>query len=156
MRLKKTTAFTLSELMVVLVISSIVISIAFLALSAVQKQIRSIQQTYEKQQEIQYIERVLLGDLNTRYGYYDAAKNELLFVNSKDTVLYQFQKNKLLRKKDTIPLALISKKMYLSGEEVKEGCIDALALYFSNTFSTNSIFVYTVKDASQYLDSHGI
>lgn len=149
---KRTTAFTLGELMVVLVVSSIVVTIAFFALSSVQRQIRTIQFTYENQQKIQYTERLLLGDLNTYKGYYDDKNNLLLLRDSKDSVHYRFYNDRLVREQDTIRLSLVSKKMYLLGEEVESGPIDALELQFSNTFSTNSIFVYKIHDASHYLE----
>lgn len=150
---KKVRAFTLSELMVVLVVSSIVVTIAFLALSTVQKQVRNIQLAYEKQQEIQYLERILLADLNTHEGYYDATKDALILMSSKDTLRYYFNKNNIVRKRDTIPLEIASKKMYLNGDEVKSGFVDAVEYYFSNTFYTSSIFAFKVKDAAYYLNN---
>ncbi|MBL4604158.1 MAG: type II secretion system protein, partial [Flavobacteriaceae bacterium] len=50
--MKKVHSFTLSELLVVLVISSIAVTISFLALNNVQKQIRNINLVFEKQQKI--------------------------------------------------------------------------------------------------------
>lgn len=149
---KKVTAFTLSELMVVLVVSSIVVTIAFLALSSVQKQVRNIQYTYEKQQEIQYLERVLFGDLNNYEGVYDDTKGQLFFENSRDSLEYFFLKEVVVRNGDTIPLKMTAKNMYLHGKEVKSGAIDAIELEFSDTFSTNSVFVYKKNDASQYIE----
>jgi len=149
---KKVQAFTLSELMVVLVVSSIVVTIAFLALSSVQKQVRNIQYTYEKQQEIQYLERVLFGDLNSYEGVYDDTKERLFFENAVDSLQYFFLKEVVVRNGDTIPLKLTMKNMYLHGKEVKNGVIDAIELGFSDTFSTNSVFVYKKNDASHYIE----
>ncbi len=149
---KKVKAFTLSELMVVLVVSSIVVTIAFLALSSIQKQVRSIQYTYEKQQEIQHLERMLFGDLNQHEGVYDDAKKQLLFENSTDSLRYVFLKDVVVRNGDTIPLGLTLKELYLHGQKIKNGVIDAIELEFSDTFSTNSIFVYKKNDASHYMD----
>lgn len=151
MKQKRIAAFTLSELMVVLVVSSIVVTIAFFALSSVQKQVRSIQQTYEKQQEIQFIERLLLGDLNTHEGYYDDKKKVLLLTNSRDSVQYYFDDHIMTRNKDTMRLKVVSKVLYREGKEIKKGSIDAIELQFSNTFSIHSIFVSKMNDASHYI-----
>ena len=153
---KKVKAFTLSELMVVLVVSSIVVTIAFLALSSIQKQVRNIQYTYEKQQEIQHLERILLGDLNSYEGIYDAVKGKLFFENTGDSLQYYFLKDVVVRNGDTIPLKLTMKQLYLHGKEVKRGVIDAIELEFSDTFSTNAVFVYKKNDASHYIDNNGI
>ncbi|MDT7831226.1 prepilin-type N-terminal cleavage/methylation domain-containing protein [Flavobacteriaceae bacterium S356] len=153
---QKVKAFTLSELMVVLVVSSIVVTIAFLALSSIQKQVRNIQYTYEKQQEIQYLERVLFGDLNSYEGIYDDTKKKLFFENTEDSLQYHFLKDVVVRNGDTIPLKLTMKQLYLHGEEVKKGVIDAIELEFSDTFSTNTVFVYKKNDASHYIDTNGI
>lgn len=153
---KKVQAFTLSELMVVLVVSSIVVTIAFLALSSIKKQIRSIQNTYETQQEILYLERALLGDLNTFEGTFNAKKNQLQLTNFRDSLDYVFLDDTIVRDGDTIPLKMVDKKLYLHGEEVSSGAVDAIELTFSNTFSTNSVFVYKKNDASHYIENHGI
>lgn len=149
---QKVKAFTLSELMVVLVVSSIVVTIAFLALSSVQKQVRNIQYTYEKQQEVQYLERALFGDLNRYEGVYDDIKKQLLFKNTEDSLHYFFLKDMVVRNGDTIPLKLTNKQLYLRGKVVKKGVVDAVALEFSDTFSTNSVFVYKKNDASHYIE----
>lgn len=149
---KKVQAFTLSELMVVLVVSSIVVTIAFLALSSIQKQVRNIQYTYEKQQEIQYLERALFGDLNRYEGIYNDTKKQLLFENSGDSLRYSFLHDVVVRNGDTLPLKLTRKQLYLHGQEIKKGIVDAIALEFSDTFSTNTVFVYKKNDASHYLE----
>lgn len=151
MNRKRVAAFTLSELMVVLVVSSIVVTIAFFALNSVQKQIRNIQQTYEKQQEIQFVERLLLGDLNTHQGYYNDKKNKLVLTSLKDSIHYYFQDHVMVRNKDTIRLQVVSKIFYREGKETKEGYVDAVELQFSNTFSRHSIFVSKMNDAFHYI-----
>ena len=145
------TAFTLSELMVVLVISSMVVTIAFFALNAVQKQIHTIRKVYENQQKIQYMERVLVADLNTHQGIYSKKDSILLFRNSKDSIQYHFKNRTVIRNKDTMYSNFVSKKIYFLGDEVKDGVVDALELHVSNTFSVNTIFVYKINDASQYV-----
>ena len=68
----KIKAFTLGELLVVLVVSSIAITISFLALENVQKQLKSIQSIFETQQQINHLERSITTDLNLFIGVYNA------------------------------------------------------------------------------------
>jgi competence protein ComGC len=74
---KKVTAFTIAEMLVVLVISGIVISLTMLILSLVQKQLSIINTNNEKTTEIQLLERVLWQDFN-RHNLYVYCK----FCNS--------------------------------------------------------------------------
>lgn len=145
-------AFTLSELLVVLVISSIVVTLSFLALSNVQRQVRAIHLAFEKQQKIVKLERLLSMDLNKREAFYDEGKNTLLFANATDTIVYQFTKDKVYREKDSMDLSCENKQFYLDGNQVVSGAVDALEFSFSDTYSEKGFFVFKRKDASYYIN----
>ena len=68
---KKINAFTLGELLIVMVISSLVVSLSFLALNNIQRQMRSVQATFKKQQKILTLERMLTTDLHGGTAYCD-------------------------------------------------------------------------------------
>ena len=72
---KKIKAFTLSEMLVVLVISSIVIAAAFLILTMVQKQFMVVQKNINNKQEINFFERLLWRDFNTYTINYQKKKD---------------------------------------------------------------------------------
>lgn len=149
---KKIHAFTLTELLVVLVISSIVITIAFLGLNHVQRQVRLINQTFEKQQKVIKLERLLNADLNTHKARYDKLRRILFLENQKDTVVYHFLQNQIIRDKDSISLDSQNMFLYLDGEIVSTGNIDAIEFSFSDTYSQKGFFVYKRKDASHYMN----
>lgn len=152
MRTRKIAAFTLSELLVVLVISSIVVSLTFVVLGLVQKQISKIQRNFKDQQEIQLLERVLLQDINTHYAFYQKEKDFLNLESAKDTILYQFEENYILREKDTFHLKIVEKQFLLDNKVVKTGWVDAMHLEFNQSYSAKNIFIYKIKDASHYLN----
>ncbi|MDG2194284.1 MAG: prepilin-type N-terminal cleavage/methylation domain-containing protein [Polaribacter sp.] len=152
MRTKKVDAFTLSELLVVLVVSSIVISLTFVILGLVQKQIREIQSNLKDQQEIQFLERILLQDINTHRAFYRQQKDELFLVSNKDTILYHLEKEYLVRLKDTIKLRLVEKQFFLDGKQIKNGWFDAIGLRFNQSYTSKNILVFKVKDAAHYLN----
>jgi competence protein ComGC len=150
--LKKVTSFTLSELLVVLVISSIAVTLSFLALRNVQKQIKSINTVFEKQQKMNSLERIINADLNRFTGAYDQKNNQLTFTSLKDTVRYNFKENHLFRNLDSIALKIKKTSFFLDGVEVTNGVIDAIEFSFENTYTQNNLFVYKRKDASHYIN----
>ncbi|WP_406755908.1 PulJ/GspJ family protein, partial [Tenacibaculum maritimum] len=79
---KKIKAFTLSEMLVVLVISSILISLTFLILSMVQQQVEIIQGNLKRKQQVQFLERVLWKDFNEYSVVYNQENTIFLLKNS--------------------------------------------------------------------------
>jgi prepilin-type N-terminal cleavage/methylation domain-containing protein len=152
MKTKKVAAFTLSELLVVLVISSIVVALTFVVLGLIQKQISEIQRNFKDQQEIQLLERVLLQDLNKHQAFYQKDKDLLNLYSTKDSVLYQFEATCIIRNKDTFHLKVVDKQFLLDNTIAKEGWIDAIDLEFAQSYSAKNIFIYKVKDAAHYLN----
>jgi len=150
--MRKVNAFTLSELLVVLVLSSIVVTLSFLALSNVQKQLRKITQTYEKQQTIGSLERMLNTDLNRYEADFDAKKRILFLKNDKDSISYQFSKKGIVKGTDSIALVPNKVDFFLDGKEVNSGVVDALEFSFSDTFSQDRFFVSKRKDAAYYIN----
>lgn len=149
---RKIQAFTLGELLVVLVISSIVVTLAFLTLSNVQRQVKSINDTFETQQKVIKLERLLMLDLNTRNASYDSQKKRIVLTRGKDTVSYQFAESTIIREKDTIALSPAKMLFYLDGELVSSGDIDAIECSFSDLYAQKGFFVFKKKDASHYIN----
>lgn len=154
MKIKKVKAFTLSELLVVLVISGIVVSITFLALQLVQKQIKEIQVNYRDQQDIQQFERVIVNDLNTRKPLLKKEENQLVFYGANDVITYTFEKDYFIREKDTFKLKIIEKSFFLDNEKVDKGNVDAIHFKFTQSYSVKQLFVYTVKDSEYYMNQN--
>lgn len=151
-RTKKIHAFTLSELLVVLVISSIVVTLSLLALGSVQKQVRSINLTFEKQQQILKLERWMAMDMNQSIVRFDRKKNVLECVKGKEIINYQFTEKGIIRGKDTLQLIPQNMNLYLDGELVKNEAVDAIEFAFSDTYSQKGFFVSKRKDASYYMN----
>lgn len=70
----------------------------------------------------------------------------------KDTVLYSFKENFVLRNKDTIKASIYKSTIYLDGNMVKGKAIDAIELQLSKEFSEKKLFISKIKDASFYLN----
>ncbi|WP_405610868.1 prepilin-type N-terminal cleavage/methylation domain-containing protein [Polaribacter sp. Asnod1-A03] len=153
MKRTKFKAFTLAEMIVVLVVSSIVISMSFLVLNMVRKQVSLIQINYSKKQEVQLFEATFMRDFNSYSAFYDKKKEQLILKNSKDSITYLFLENLIIRQKDTIQIEVVNKKLLLDGVEVKEQHIDAIEIKLSPQFSGKQLFVHQTKDASYYLNN---
>lgn len=150
---KKVDSFTLSEMLVVLVVSSIVISITFLALSMVQKQVRIIRKNVNIKQELQFLERSLWGDFNSHKVEYLDKQDQLLFTTSQGEIVYEFDDEYILKEQDTFLVKINDKRMYLDGQEVKSGVIDAIKLETFPIFGNTNVFIFKTKDASFYINN---
>lgn len=150
--IKKIKAFTIAELIVVLVLSSIVITIAIVVLNLVQKQVSGIQFNLQKQNEIQVLDKLLWHDFNTHKLHFFAKEEILLCTNPIDTITYQFNKDYILRNKDTIKAHVDEALFYLDAEKVIEKTIDAIEIQFSEKFQNKTLFIYKMKDATYYLN----
>ena len=151
---KKIRAFTLAELLVVLVISSIVIALGFSVISMLRKQVFVIQRNYNKKQMVQSFESVLQRDFNRGIATYDSNSENLIISSNKKRIIYQFLKEKIIRQEDTLALLINKKKFYLEGVIITGGFIDAIELEFDESFASKQIFIHQKKDATYYLNNN--
>lgn len=152
---KKVTAFTISELLVVLVISSILIGLSLTVLNLVQKQVSVIRSNYEKNTEIQQLERTLVYDFQRYKLLYNIQNNRLSAFSVNDTVTYHFNENFTVRNADTLYVSIVKLTKYLDGNPAKEGAIDAIELQLSKEFVAKKLFISKTKDASFYINNDG-
>ena len=149
---KKINAFTIAELLVVLVISGIVISLTLLMLNLVQQQLRIINNNNEQTKEIRFLERVLWQDFNRYNLFFNKKQQQLHCVSEIDTVQYTFKDTYTIRNTDTLNVAIFKTTTYLDGNTVIGKDIDAIELVVSKEIADKPIFIYTTKDASFYLN----
>lgn len=150
----KVKSFTLSELLVVMIITVIVVGIAFSVLSLVQRQIHSIRNNFDKTSTLSLFEQRLWQDFNSHNNIYYAT-DRLLLLSDVDTVDYRFKSNYTLRNSDTIPLNIVVKKTYFTGNEIKSGPIDAVSLSAKGELPHYLIFVSKENDASNFMNRDG-
>ena len=154
MRNTKLKSFTLSEMLVVMIITAIVVGMAFSVLSLVQKQIRSIQKNFGRTTELSLFEQELWQDFNTcnSIGF----KNEgIIMISDIDTVYYIFKENFVLRNRDTIHTRVKLEKAYYEGAEVTSGVIDAVS-FLAMEIPDYHVFVFSQTDPTQKMNQDGI
>ncbi|SFJ00102.1 PulJ/GspJ family protein [Olleya namhaensis] len=148
----KTKAFTLSEMIIVLILTSIVVGLAFSVLSLVQKHMSSIQENYNNTTVLNKLETALWLDFN-RYNriVFDTLENELKFVTALDSVSYKFHENYIIKGQDTFNITLENKVFYFVTETVEDGRIDALKLETTKVLQNQQLFVFKQNDASTFM-----
>jgi prepilin-type N-terminal cleavage/methylation domain-containing protein len=143
----KIQSFTLPELLVVLIITAIVVGLAFSVLRLVQKQIHAIETNFAKTSSLALFEQRLWQDFNELNNIqFNVKDNTLLLESEMDLVVYSFQKNYTLRNNDTIKLKLMTDKFLFKGKEVKEGNIDAISISGKAELPDYEIFVSKKND----------
>lgn len=154
MRDTKLKSFTLSEMLVVMIITAIVVGMAFGVLSLVQKQIRNIQKNFGRTTELSLFEQRLWQDLN---GYNSVVfQNEGITMTSDiDTMQYSFKESFVLRNKDTIHAKVKLEKAYYEGAEVTSGVIDAVS-FLATELPDYKIFVSSQPDPTLKMNQDGI
>lgn len=150
----KIPAFTLSEVLVVLVITSIVIAIAFTVLRLVTQQFTAIRSRYEERTEVTKFKQRLLFDFNKASDVSWSEQNQELDITIQDEVIqYEITPDYVLRDIDTIPFKIQSTSFYYLGDQVEEGTIDGLALDITISGRPIHFFVSRRVDAQHTMEA---
>ncbi|WP_418639278.1 PulJ/GspJ family protein [Winogradskyella sp.] len=148
----KIRAFTLNEMVIVMIISTIVIGIAFTVLSLVQRHMWSIQQNFKLNTEFNRLEQALWIDTNNYSAIkYNKMEREIQFKTVLDSTTYHFKSDYVLRDRDTFHVQIEQKRFFFDGIKVSEGMVDAIQLNLSAKFKDQSIFVFKHNDAIQFI-----
>jgi len=149
----KIQAFTLSEMLVVLLLTVIVVGLAFAILNLVQKQMWGIQDVYGQKTVNNHLKQALWIDFNSHSQiHWDPQQGALLLENELDKMGYQFREGYVLREKDTFYTDLIVKALYFNGNLVDEGAVDAMELTTSIESVNTDFFVFKRNAASNFMD----
>jgi len=148
----KVRAFTLNEMVIVMIISTIVIGLAFTVLSLVQRYMWSIQENFSLNTEFNRLEQTLWIDTNNYNTInYNKMKQELKFQTILDSTIYKFQLDYVLKDKDTFNVKIEQQKFFFNGIKVDEGTVDAIQLKLSKQYEDQSIFIFKHNDATQFI-----
>ncbi|MCX2839444.1 prepilin-type N-terminal cleavage/methylation domain-containing protein [Salinimicrobium sp. MT39] len=149
----KISAFTLTEILVVLVISAIVVGMAFSVLDLVQKNMRAIKENYEATTEVQHLRQQISIDFNRFHEIrFDKRLGELRLKNPIDSISYTLSEKLFFRNQDTLPVPVKEIQFFFLGNAVSEGKVDAVKL-FLNMSDNHFIFISKKNDAKTFFDS---
>jgi len=152
-KLKKIKAFTLSEMIVVLIITTIVVGMAFSVLNLVQKQMNGIEKNYSKNTEYNLLRQSLWIDFNRcDKVMYNAGNDELTFMNELKSTKYILSENNIIKEKDTFFLKWENQKFLFANKEISFGEIDAIDFETTMEFGNHRLFVYKNNSATTYMN----
>lgn len=153
---KKLNAFTLSEMVVVLIITGIVVGLGFSVLNLVQKNMQRIQRNFNERTELNALEESFWLDFN-RYPQveFDSLKDELRLKNALDSTTYRFNADKVIKGVDTFKIGGYKKHFMFNGDNVDNGKVDAIKLVITKAQQKNMRFVFKINSASHFMN-HGI
>lgn len=149
----KIRAFTLNEMIIVLIITSIVVGLVFSVLTILQRRFHDIQQRFEHQTEKHKFEQSFWIDFN-RYGSinYNEKRDELTFLSEIDSVRYQFYKDKIVKNLDTFMIDVEQKTFFFKGDKTQYGEIDAAKFTASKKGIDQTYFFSKRNDATHFMN----
>lgn len=149
----KIKAFTLNEMIVVLLITTLVVGMAFAVLQLVQNQMHDIQNNYERNTELNRLRQALWIDFNSYEEiYYDEQNSVLELRNEIASRSYSFQKSQIIREHDTFSIELQNQRFYFKNIEQLGGKVDAIHLTTTSKLGGQQLFVYKKNSAHTYMN----
>jgi len=149
----KIKAFTISEMMVALLITLIVVGMAFSVLHLTQKQMLGLQRGLERTTSTNLLQQALWIDFSTySSAVYNAKRKTLYLKNEISHKEYHFTDTHVFREKDTFALRLTAKTFYFNGNEVWHGPIDAMQFTTDSKDGEHTIFVYKTNSANAFIE----
>lgn len=147
----KISAFTLNELIIVLILTSIVVGLAFSVLSLVTKQISSVRKNYSKKIELEKLQTALYTDFNT-YSNIHTNNNNIVLKNNLKQINYTITQSYIARNKDTFFIPTQNVSFYFNGQPAVNGKIDAITIETSKAFNNSKIFTFKHNDAATFMN----
>lgn len=149
-------SFTLSEMIVVLVVTSIVVALAFSVLTLVQRQMKSMTHHYTERTQWQLLEQSLWIDFHRyREISYQPKTQTLLLKHELDSVRYVFYADKIVKDRDTFPVSVKTTTGYNNGKAVSGGTLNAIRLQAGGEKETphKTLFIFKKNDAANTINS---
>lgn len=136
----------------VMVITVVVVGLAYSILSLVQSHMRAIDYNLETATEVNLMEQALTLDFNTYNQMEITSPGHLTFKNELDSVSYDFKKDILIRESDTFAIKIGDTKFFLDNKPVISGRFDAVHIIVNPQDWQHDIFIYRQNDAQIYMN----
>ncbi len=140
-------------MLVVLLITTIVVGMAFAVLNLVQRQMQGIGANFERTTELNLLRQSLWIDFNQSDGvWYNPQQAQLLCVNGIQQSTYTFRTDFVVRQQDTFRIKGVRLKLLFKGEEQTSGEVDALDITTSREMGKQQLFVYKQNAATSFVN----
>ncbi|WP_421807396.1 PulJ/GspJ family protein [Flagellimonas sp.] len=145
-------AFTLNEMLVVLLITALVVGMAYSVLRLVQLQMSGIASNYSEAAEIRRLKQSLWADFHSNNNvWYRSDTKEMIMANELELVRYHFREQMVVKAQDTFMVDIRELTPYFETESVTNGEIDALDVHMGKQGGTR-LFVFKENAATSYID----
>ncbi|PRP65880.1 hypothetical protein [Nonlabens agnitus] len=145
-------AYTLAELIVVMILTTIVVGLAFSTLRLVQSHMTAIQANYDKKREVGQFNSLIELDFNRFNNItYDKNTDVLTFKNPLDSLNYQFSESKIIMGEQTLNIPISEKVFFYDGEKREAGEIDAIRVVM-DSLNKAQFFVFKVNDPTRKIN----
>ncbi|MET1260655.1 hypothetical protein ABV409_15010 [Flagellimonas sp. DF-77] len=152
-RTTKIQAFTLGEMLVVLLLTTLVVGACFTVLQLVRQHMFAITDNYEVRTECNLLRRSLWIDFNqSDLVRYDAKTGILHFEGGKDPHAYRFENALIIKDTDTFDLQIEETTYFFNGNKVGSGEIDAFEFKTAKAFGSQRVFVYKRNAATSFMN----
>lgn len=152
----KVKSFTLSEVLVTMIITVIVVGLAFTVLDLVRKQILVIQKNYDRTTELAFFKQRIWLDFNKNNDIiFSPIENQIVLKSELDTICYNFKGDFVLRNKDTLMTKIKIEKLFFQGTEINQGTIDAITFLEEKEAADSHFFVFKDNDATLFMNKDG-
>ncbi len=148
--LHKIKAFTLSEMLIVLVITTIVVGLAFGVLRLISQQYTQVKLVYERENEIALLRQMLTQDFKGTISLETSPGDlQLKIEKAQDTVVYVLEEHVLERNNEKVMIGVDRLQAYRDGIIVRRGQIDGLLLKIGEAGRVKTIFVSKMNSAKE-------
>ena len=152
----KVRSFTLSELLIVMIITVIVVGLAFSVLNLVKKEILAVEKNYTQSTSLSFFKQQIWLDFNKNSVIYFVPQNNQIILKSElDSIYYNFDDRFVLRNNDTLKIKIEIEKLYFEGIPVKEGKIDGFSFFRKDKEPNSLFFVFKKNDATLLMNQDG-
>ena len=149
----KVAAYTINEMLIVIIVSTIIIGIAFTVLTLVQRHMWAIQGNLKMNTELNRLEQSLWID-TAKYGAitYSEQTNTLVFKSPVDSVVYRFNDKLITKSTDTFYVEVDRKEFYFNGVKTIHNKVDAFRLELPKKHGMQHLFIFKQNDAAQFMN----
>ncbi|MDG5490650.1 hypothetical protein [Psychroserpens sp. SPM9] len=149
----KINAYTLNEMLIVIIISTIIIGMAFTVLTLIQRNMWAIQENLKTNTELSRLEQSLWIDI-AKHGKVSFVERDdkLVFKSELDSVVYRFSKNFITKSVDTFHVQIDEKLFYFNGNKTSDFKVDAFRLELPKVYGDQHLFFFKRNDAIQFMD----
>jgi Tfp pilus assembly protein PilV len=140
-----------------MIITVIVVGLAFTVLNLVKKQVVTIQNNFQASSQMTLLKQHLWVDFSRHSQItFDPNSRYLVLHSQTDSTFYKFTDENIISEQDTFEIKVAINKVLFQGKPVSSGNIDAISINEISETDGSNIFVFKKNDATLFMNHDGI